>query len=144
MFLFSFYRLYAAIGIGAASYFFLWRKWWVWVLTSLIVRIFWALAESWYASISRERDFRKHAYAFKQFAGPYGIRLVNKAENDARTRQSLSEVFTGNRKKLTRTVEQLEAIDTLFSAGMRPEGDEYLLHDLKLKYGRHRLETENK
>ena len=45
------------------------------------------------------------------------------------------------KKKLKKTVEQLEMMDTLFKAGMRPEGDEFLLHDLKLKYGKYRLDT---
>ena len=49
-------------------------------------------------------------------------------------------MFTSNQKKLQKAVEQLEMMDTLFKAGMRPEGDEYLLHDLKLKYGKYRLE----
>jgi hypothetical protein len=31
-------------------------------------------------------------------------------------------------------------MDELFKAGLSPQGDEYLLHDLRLKYGRYRLE----
>jgi hypothetical protein len=42
---------------------------------------------------------------------------------------------------LAAAVEQLEVMDTLFQAGMRPQGDQYLLHDLKLKYGRSRLQS---
>lgn len=144
MAVFGFYRFYTAVALGALTFYFVWGRWWVWLLTSIAVRIIWVIAESQYASIQRDRDFRRHAYAFKQFTGPYGIRLINKAEKDTRIRHSLSEVFTDNRKKLQLAVDQLEALDALFRAGMRPEGDEYLLHDLKLKYGKHRLEDEKK
>ena len=84
--------------------------------------------------------FRAHASAFRQEFGPYGIRIINKAETQRHIRASLAEVFTPNPATLRRNVEQLEMLDTLFSAGLRPEGDDYLLHDLKLKYGRKRLE----
>ncbi len=136
------YRFYFSVAVGALAFYAFGRRWWAWVLVALATRLLWAICESRYKAMVREKNFRKHAYAFKQFAGPYGIRLVNKAEKDSRTRQSLSEVFTGNQKELAKTVEQLETLDTLFQAGMRPQGDEYLLHDLKLKYGRHRLESE--
>ncbi len=87
------------------------------------------------------RNFTKHISDFKQQHGPYGIRIANKAEKEWHTKASLSEIFTDNKKQLKKTVEQLEVMDTLFKAGMRPEGDAYLLHDLKLKYGKQRLEN---
>jgi hypothetical protein len=88
-----------------------------------------------------DKNFKKHVSEFKQEYGPYGIRIINKAEKEWRVKASLAEVFTSDKKKLKKTVEQLEAMDALFSAGMRPEGDEFLLHDLKLKYGKLRLEN---
>ena len=84
--------------------------------------------------------FQRNCAEFKQLFGPYGIRIANKAEQDRQIKESLAEVFTVNRKKLTKAIEQLEMMDTLFKAGMRPEGDQFLLHDLKLKFGKHRLE----
>lgn len=107
---------------------------------SILVRLFWFLIERAFTRFNIEKNFKNHISEFKQHHGPYGIRIANKAENEWRIKESLSEVFTSNRKKLKKTVDQLEALDALFSAGMRPEGDEYLLHDLKLKYGKIRLE----
>jgi hypothetical protein len=52
----------------------------------------------------------------------------------------LSEVFTPNYKQLTKTVEQLEVMDTLFKSGLSPDGDTYQLHELKLKYAKYRIE----
>jgi hypothetical protein len=134
------YRFFIAIAAGAAVYFVAFQSVWLWIAVTCAVRILWALAESAWRRRRRELDFRKHIYRFKQQLGPYGIRLANKAETDARIRHSLAEVFTGNRAQLKKTVEQLEVMDALFRAGMRPDGDEYLLHDCKLKYGKRRLE----
>ena len=84
-----------------------------------------------------ETETRKYNFTeFKQQHGPYGIRIANKAENEWHIKKSLAEVFTTNIKKLHKAIEQLEMMDTLFKAGLRPEGDEFLLHDLKLKYGK--------
>lgn len=84
--------------------------------------------------------YKKYHQQFKDLYGPYGIRIINKAESDSRVRNSLYEVFTFNKNKLKKNVEQLEMLETLFKAGMRPDGDEYLLHDLKLKFGKYRIE----
>lgn len=84
--------------------------------------------------------FKQNETEFKQLYGPYGIRLINKAETDWQTKKSLAEVFTNKKSNLKNTVEQLEVMNTLFQAGLKPDGDAYLLHDLKLKYGKHRLE----
>jgi hypothetical protein len=84
--------------------------------------------------------FKKHSSQFKELTGPYGIRLINRSETDASVKESLSEVFTPNYKQLTKTVEQLEVMDTLFKSGLSPDGDTYQLHDLKLKYAKFRIE----
>ena len=84
-----------------------------------------------------------HSAQFKELLGPYGIRMINKAEQDPGIRKSLSEVFTPDLKKLKSTVDQLEMMDTLFKAGMQPDADTYQLHDLKLKYGKYRVEKES-
>jgi len=89
--------------------------------------------------VAVDASYNAHAAEFKQLYGPYGIRIANKAESDRRIKISLVEVFTDNPKTLKKNVEQLEVMDTLFKAGMQPQGDEFLLHDLKLKYGKHRL-----
>jgi hypothetical protein len=86
------------------------------------------------------RWFKKHSSQFKELAGPYGIRIINKSETDPSVKESLSEVFTPNYKQLTKTVEQLEVMDTLFKSGLSPDGDTYQLHDLKLKYAKYRIE----
>ncbi len=144
MLIVRFYRLYAAIAAGAAVYFLANRSVWLWIGSSILTRILWALVERAIRRRRAEIDFKRHIQAFKQQLGPYGIRIANMAENDPRIRQSLAEVFTRDSRELTKTVEQLEVMDTLFRAGMRPSGDEYLLHDCKLKYGKHRLETQQR
>jgi hypothetical protein len=40
--------------------------------------------------------------------------------------------------------DQLVLMDTLFKAGMSPAGDDFLLHDCKLKYGKYRLSRTEK
>ncbi|MDG5814533.1 hypothetical protein QA601_05565 [Chitinispirillales bacterium ANBcel5] len=65
---------------------------------------------------------------------------MNKAENDYSLKASLAEVFVTDLNTLRKTVESLEVMDTLFKAGMRPDSDSYQLHDLKLKYGKYRIE----
>jgi hypothetical protein len=144
MWVLGFYRFFAAIAAGAAVYWTLYRSIWAWVVATLLVRLSWFAVELAAARLAVNRDFNRHIAAFRQELGPYGIRIANKAESDPRVKKSLAEVFTPGMKKLRKTVEQLEVMDTLFQAGMRPEGDEYLLHDLKLKYGKRRLERETK
>ncbi|MBN1306850.1 MAG: hypothetical protein JXA18_02965 [Chitinispirillaceae bacterium] len=140
MWVLNFYRFYmaTAVGIGAALLFV--RTWWFGLAATVVARICYAAGEHFIARLSVARLFKQHAYAFKQQLGPYGIRMINKAEKDAVVRKSLAEVFTNNEKKLRRAIESLEMMDILFRAGMRPDGDAYQLHDLKLKYGRFRIE----
>lgn len=142
MLLFRLYRLYAAVGsaIGAG----LWLGPWRGVLAGISVRTIWWIVEQHLARLRIDRLYSRHCAAFKQLCGPYGIRMANKAEQDPRIKRSLAEVFEPNPIKLKRTMQTLETMDALFKAGMRPEADELLLHDLKLKYGRHRLEMINK
>ncbi|MBD3317327.1 MAG: hypothetical protein GF344_16185 [Chitinivibrionales bacterium] len=140
MWLLNFYRFYLSLAAGAFVFFFGERKIWPALATVIAFRTAWFFIEGRVRHNQIERSFRKHAPAFKQALGPYGIRLINKAEDDPRTKQSLAEVFTPNMRALRRTVEQLEMLNTLFNAGMRPTGDEFLLHDCKLKYGRMRLQ----
>lgn len=142
MFIFSFYRIIVSVLLGALFWFFIVRAWWSWVLVTILSRTIWYFVEHVLRSIQINKDFRIHETVFKQLYGPYGIRLINKSETDPSVRRELAEVFTNNLEKLVKTVEQLEMMDTLFKAGMRPDGDTYLLHDLKLKYGKHRLEKE--
>jgi hypothetical protein len=145
MWIFHLYRFYLSVGAGVLVYVAGSRTLWQAVLAVVLFRTGWFLVEQRLEHIRMERSFRRHATAFKQALGPYGIRLINKAETDPRTKRSLAEVFTPNPRALRRTVEQLEMLNTLFDAGMRPAGDEYLLHDCKLKYGRMRLQRmENK
>jgi hypothetical protein len=91
-------------------------------------------------TIRIKKWYKIHEANFKELTGPYGIRLINKADSDTAVRNSLAEVFTSSFQELRKTVEQLEMMDTLFKSGLRPDGDSYQLHDLKLKYARHRLE----
>jgi hypothetical protein len=95
--------------------------------------------EWWIKRLLINRDFASHEAEFKQLYGPYGIRLINKAGTDSRIRNGLAEVFVADLNKLKKSVEQLDVMEVLFKAGMQPQGDEFLLHDLKLKYGKHRL-----
>ncbi|MBN1575941.1 MAG: hypothetical protein JW913_05275 [Chitinispirillaceae bacterium] len=140
----NFYRFYiaAAAGIGAAL--FLVRTWWFGLAVTIAVRICWAIVEYIIGRLSVNRLFKQHAFTFKQQLGPYGIRMINKAEKDIAVRKSLVEVFANDEKKLRKAIETLEMMDTLFRAGMRPDGDAYQLHDLKLKYGKWRIEEMEK
>ncbi len=110
-------------------------------MATLLTRITWHLIEQGITRYAIQKDYNRRIAEFKQHHGPYGIRIANKADNEWHTKKNLAEVFTSNQKKLKKTVEQLEMMDTLFKAGMRPEGDEFLLHDLKLKYGKYRLDS---
>ena len=140
MWLFSFYRFYTSLILGIAAGLFLIRAWWFGVIVAVVVRVCWGLIELVIENVRINRNFTAHSHAFKQELGPYGIRMINKAENDATVKKQLAEVFTGDERKLRKAVEQLEMMDTLFKAGMRPDGDTYQLHDLKLKYGKWRIE----
>jgi hypothetical protein len=139
MFIFPFYRILVTVLLGFLCWLFILRVWWSWVIVTILSRTIWYFVEHTLRTIQINNNFRTHETVFKQLYGPYGIRLINKSENDAAVRRELAEVFTGDMKKLAKTVEQLEMMDTLFKAGMRPDGDTYLLHDLKLKYAKHRL-----
>jgi len=138
--IFPFYRLAIAICVGVAAAFSLVHTWWFALLVTIAVRLIWAVIDHILERCRIDRLFRKHEYAFKQQFGPYGIRIINKAYGDRAFKKSVAEVFTDDETKLLKTVETLELMDTLFRAGLRPEGDEYQLHDLKLKYGRMRLD----
>jgi hypothetical protein len=140
MFLLSFYRIYIAIAAGALAYFLIFPNLWLCLAISIAIRVLWLVIEQYLEKLAITRSFKDHQTKFKELYGPYGIRLVNKAESDAQVRRSLSEVFTPHLKKLRENVKTLETMDVLFNAGMRPDGDAWQLHDLKLKYGKHRLE----
>lgn len=142
MWLLTFYRFYLSLFFGFTIYFFLIQNIWLGILATVAFRTIWYGIERFIRHGSIKKSFKIHSASFKQQFGPYGIRIANKAEDDWHTKESLAEVFTPNTKKLQKTVEQLEMMDTLFQAGMRPEGDEYLLHDLKFKYGKLRLEKD--
>jgi hypothetical protein len=144
MWLLNFYRFYASLALGVAAAMFVVRQWWFGLLIFIIARTCWTLVELFIGRLKVNRLFKRHAYEFKQQLGPYGIRMINKAETDAAVRRSLAEVFTENEKNLRKAVENLEVMDTLFRAGMRPDGDAYQLHDLKLKYGKYRIERMEK
>jgi hypothetical protein len=139
MWILSFYRLYISLFIGCAVAFFIMRTWWFGAIIAVVVRITIGIAESIAGKMSIERSFKAHAFMFKQELGPYGIRMINRAEKDAALRKSLAEVFVDDEKKLKKAVEQLEMMDTLFKAGMCPDADTWQLHDLKLKYGKCRI-----
>jgi hypothetical protein len=141
MWAFGFYRFYVSIAVGAAVYFLLSRSVWAWIAATAVARAAWLGIEYALGVWTVKRDFSRHIATFRQQLGPYGIRIANKAEDNPRVKKSLAEVFVTDRKKLEKAVEQLEVMDALFRAGMRPDGDEYLLHDLKLKYGKRRLEN---
>jgi hypothetical protein len=140
MWIFNFYRLYISAIIGIGVYL-LTKSVWLCIGAIIIVRFTWLAIELIFERLHAHRLFKQHAADFKQVFGPYGIRIANKAESEWRVMKSLVEVFESNQAKLKKNVEQLEVMDTLFNAGMRPEGYEYLLHDLKLKYGKRRLEA---
>lgn len=135
-----FYRLAVAIGAGVAAAFALVPTWWFALIITIAVRLIWAVLGHVFERLRVDRLFRKHQYAFKQQFGPYGIRIINKAYGNWTFKKSVAEVFIDDETKLHKAVETLELMDTLFRAGLRPEGDEYQLHDLKLKYGRMRLD----
>ena len=144
MWIFSYYRLYCSFLAGALIYFLAFRHWWIWFITTAAVRTTWYFIERRIESNRINTLFEKHSYEFKQQLGPYGIRMINKAEKDLSIKRSLAEVFTDDKAKLKSAVEQLEMMDTLFKAGMRPDADSYQLHDLKLKYGKYRLEKKSR
>jgi len=140
MWVLGFYRLYISFCIALAVYLFVSKSFWI-LLTSIVAaRTAWYGIERQIIRLQINRDFASHLYAFKQQLGPYGIRLANKAETDWRIKKSLSEVFTANTRKLRKNVEQLQMMDTLFKAGMRPDQDACQLHDCKLTFGKSRLE----
>jgi|WetSurMetagenome_2_1015567.scaffolds.fasta_scaffold00378_3 hypothetical protein len=144
MLFFTFYRLYIAICGGVACWLLVGKSVPLSVLAAVAVRAVWFGVERFADRMAVENDFKRHAYEFKQQLGPYGIRIANQAEKDFAVKQSLAEVFVKRPARLRKNVEQLAMLDTLFSAGMRPEGDAWLLHDCKLKYGRFRLERMDK
>jgi hypothetical protein len=108
---------------------------------TIISRAIWYFVERAFLNLQINNNFKTHETAFKQLYGSYGIRLINKSETDAVVRKEHADVFTCDMKKLAETVEQPEMMDTQFKAGMRPDGETYLLHELKLTYGKHRLGT---
>jgi hypothetical protein len=140
MWIFGFYRTYVCVCAGAAAYAFVLRSVWLLIAVVFATRVSWFLMERLLGRLAIERDFKRHSFEFKQLCGPYGIRLVNKAENDLRIKKSLAEVFTSNPTRLKKNVEQLTVMDALYKAGMRPDADTYQLHDCKLNYGLSRLE----
>ncbi len=142
MWIFSLYRLYTAIAGAVFFYLFVYPSIWLSILTFFFIRFLWFFIERTIKKVQINKLFFQHIALFKQEYGPYGIRLANKAEQNWRIKESLSEVFVSDIKKLETAVSHLEAMDALFNAGMRPEGDEFLMHDLKLKYGKARLEKE--
>ena len=140
MWVLSFYRFYISVFFGISVYLFFLQNIWIALLSIIVTRVIWYLCERLLKKYAIQKDYQNHITEFKQQNGPYGIRIANKADKEWRFKESLAEVFTANKKKLQKAVEQLEMMDTLFKAGMRPEGDEFLLHDLKLKYGKYRIE----
>jgi hypothetical protein len=140
MFLLNFYRFYCSCLAGILVYLFLLHSVWLGLVAIIISRTAWFFIERFLRRIMINKWFAAHQGAFKQQFGPYGIRLVNKAESDAATRESLAEVFTPDPDELRKNVQNLEVMDVMFKAGMRPDGDAWQLHDLKLKYGKFRLE----
>jgi hypothetical protein len=136
----NFYRFFLSISGGAVIFFTFIHSWWVWLCSSVLFRITWALIEGKYNNLKINEHFNQHSYDFKQLLGPYGIRMINKAESEPLLKKSLCEVFTPNLTKLQETVKNLEMMDSLFKAGLHPDADTYQLHDLKLKYGKYRLQ----
>lgn len=139
MWFFTFYRFYTALLAGFAAYWMGGHTLWSALGIAVVVRVAWFGAERFLDNLIINRNFRRRIQEFKHTYGPYGIRIANKADTDQRVKRSLAEVFVTNRSRLRKTVDQLEALDALFQAGLHPDGDEFLLHDLKLKFGRHRL-----
>ena len=143
MWIFRFYRMYAALAAGVLTWVLPGRSVWLGLAVAVLVRTAWLLCERSIRRIRLQRAFQEHIGRFRNLYGPYAIRLANKAEKDRRIRESLAEVFTPRISELRKTVEQLDVLDALFQAGMRPQGDDYLLHDLKRKYGKERLSRES-
>lgn len=140
MFIFQFYRFYLSTALGIATWFFVIHSFWVIFPVIIVTRTVWFLIEKIIRNIRIKKWYKIHSAPFKELTGPYGIRLINKADSDVTVRNSLAEVFTPDFKELKKNVEQLEMMDTLFKSGLRPDADSYQLHDLKLKYARNRLE----
>jgi hypothetical protein len=142
MFLLTFYRFYIALLAGASVYFLILPRLWFAIGIAIAARVAWLLVERLMKKLAINRSFEAHQTKFKELYGPYGIRLINKAESDPSIKQSLAEVFVNDAKKLQENVKTLETMEVLFNAGMRPDGDAWQLHDLKLKYGKYRVEKE--
>jgi hypothetical protein len=142
MFLLTFYRFYIALLAGAAVFFLILPRLWFAIGIAIAARVAWLLVERLMKKLAINRSFEAHQTKFKELYGPYGIRLINKAESDPSIKQSLAEVFVKDSKKLQENVKTLETMEVLFNAGMRPDGDAWQLHDLKLKYGKYRVEKE--
>jgi hypothetical protein len=141
---FSFYRLYSALIIGALFYFLTVRSLWYAAGIAIVMRIVWYLIEKFVMKRKIAAWFEAHQGPFKELFGPYGIRIINKAQADPAIKATLAEVFTPNLNELQRNVETLEAMDVIFKAGMQPDSDTWQVHDLKLKYGKFRLEKTGK
>jgi hypothetical protein len=138
---FRFYRLFLSVGAGALLYFVTLHSWWIWLVGAIVFRIIYHFTESFILKKQRNTWFERHAYEFKQQFGPYGIRLINKAESDPSLKKSLCDVFIPDLTTLQNTVNELEMMEALFNSGLRPDGDAYQLHDLKLKYAKYRLQN---
>jgi hypothetical protein len=140
MWILGLYRFFISAGAAVASFFLFLNSIWVSFGVFVLIRSVWFAIEQLLNRLQINASFNKHIAQFKQLYGPYGIRIANKAEKETHVKKSLAEVFTQKKSALKKTVETLEVMDTLFKAGLRPGGDEYLLHDLKLKYGKYRVE----
>jgi hypothetical protein len=140
MVLLSFYRLHASLCAGVLSYIFFSRTITAGLLCAVTARFLWFIVEHFLGVLSINKHFDQHVYEFKQQLGPYGIRMANMAQRDWKVKKRLEEVFTPNEKYLAKNIDQLRALDALFSAGMRPDEQTYQLHDCMLKYGAYRLE----
>jgi tyrosyl-tRNA synthetase len=132
--------MYISLFCGLLAYLFLFHSLWQALGIIVSVRIFIFLSEYVVEKNTVNRLYKLHSFAFKQELGPYGIRLINRAETNYSLKKSLAEVFTPNIHTLQKNVSQLEIMDTLFKAGMQPDADAYQLHDCKLKYGKFRLD----
>jgi hypothetical protein len=139
MWLLDFYRLYICLISALLSFFFLVHSIFLSLGIFIVLRALWWFIEWALERYQIQMNFNKFQGEFKNIYGPYGIRIINKAQNNFVTKKSLCEVFCTSPIKLKKAVEQLEVMDTLFKAGMQPQGDDYLLHDLKLKFGALRL-----
>ncbi|MFP4163996.1 MAG: hypothetical protein ACLFVE_08460 [Chitinispirillaceae bacterium] len=134
----QFYRFFVSVVISIAFSYLL-DSVWIWLPIAVLIRFVWYRLERFFEDRKVKQLYDEHAPEFKQLTGPYGIRLINKAEKNPALKRSLAEVFTSDEKKLKETLKQLKMLDTLFSAGMTPDGDSYQLHDLKLKYAKYRV-----